>query len=149
QAFMPMIKPRFAILAISLILSFPFCSDSQTNEANCGCEDNDGKVQLLAANNVSAGSSDSSSVPKETVSGPAPKYLDPTLSIEKRIDDLLPRLTLEEKVVQVCDDWGSKGIPRLKIPTLLKTEGLHSQSYSSGATVFPMPIAMASTFDTA
>src|ERR1700743_124897 len=44
----------------------------------------------------------------------APKYLDPSLPIEDRVNDLLPRLTLEEKVIQLSDDWGSKGIPRLK-----------------------------------
>lgn len=76
-------------------------------------------------------------------------YLDSTLSIEARITDLLPRLTLEEKVIQLSDSWGSKGIPRLKVPTMLKTEGLHGQSYSMGATIFPQAIAMASSFDTA
>jgi beta-glucosidase len=76
-----------------------------------------------------------------------PKYLDPSVPIEQRIDDLLPRLTVEEKVTQISDDWGSKGIPRLKVPALLKTEGLHSQSYSTGATIFPEPICMAATFD--
>ncbi|GGB02285.1 glycoside hydrolase family 3 N-terminal domain-containing protein [Puia dinghuensis] len=76
-------------------------------------------------------------------------YLDSNLSIEARITDLLPRLTLEEKIVQLSDSWGSKGIPRLKVPAMLKTEGLHGQSYSTGATIFPQAIAMASTFDTA
>lgn len=77
-----------------------------------------------------------------------PKYLDPALPIEERIDDLLPRMTLSDKIIQLSDNWGSKGIPRLKIPAMLKTEGLHGQSYSTGATIFPQPIAMASTFDT-
>lgn len=78
-----------------------------------------------------------------------PKYLDPNLPVEQRIDDLLPRMTVAEKVSQISDSWGSAGVPRLKVPSLLKTEGLHSQSYSTGATVFPMPIAMAATFDPA
>jgi beta-glucosidase len=77
----------------------------------------------------------------------APKYLDPTVPIEDRITDLLPRLTLEEKVIELSDSWGSKGIPRLKIPAMLKTEGLHSQSYSTGATIYPQPISMATTFN--
>ena len=78
-----------------------------------------------------------------------PKYLDASLPVEQRIDDLLPRMTVAEKVSQISDSWGSVGVPRLKIPSLLKTEGLHSQSYSTGATLFPMPIAMAATFDPA
>jgi beta-glucosidase len=76
-----------------------------------------------------------------------PKYLDAKLPVEQRIDDLLPRMTVEEKIIQISDDWGSKGIARLQIPALLKTEGLHGQSYSTGATIFPEPICMASTFD--
>ena len=76
-------------------------------------------------------------------------YLDSTLPIETRITDLLPRLTLEEKIQQLSDSWGSKGIPRLKVPAMLKTEGLHGQSYSTGATIFPQAILMASSFDTA
>jgi beta-glucosidase len=79
----------------------------------------------------------------------SPKYLDPNLSIEKRIDDLLPRMTVAEKISQISDNWGSAGIPRLKVPSLLKTEGLHSQSYSTGATIYPQPIGMAATFDPA
>jgi beta-glucosidase len=78
-----------------------------------------------------------------------PKYLDPTVPIEQRINDLLPRMTVAEKVSQISDNWGSAGIPRLKVPSLLKTEGLHSQSYSTGATIFPQPIGMAATFNTA
>ena len=78
-----------------------------------------------------------------------PKYLDPSLPVEQRIDDLLPRMTVVEKVSQISDSWGSVGVSRLKVPSLLKTEGLHSQSYATGSTLFPMPIAMAATFDPA
>jgi len=76
-----------------------------------------------------------------------PKYLDPKVPIEERVNDLLPRLTLDEKITQITDDWGSRDVPRLKIPAMLKTEGLHSQSYATGSTIFPHAIAMASTFD--
>lgn len=76
-------------------------------------------------------------------------YLNPHLPVEQRIDDLMPRMTIEEKVTQISDDWGSAAIPRLDIPALLKTEALHGQSYSMGATMFPQPIAMGATFDPA
>jgi hypothetical protein len=69
-----------------------------------------------------------------------PKYLDPGIPTGDRINDLLPRMTIDEKASQIVDSWGSAGIPRLNIPALLKTEGLHSQSYSTGATLFPQPI---------
>jgi beta-glucosidase len=75
------------------------------------------------------------------------KYLDPGAKVEDRIDDLLHRMTIEEKVSQIVDSWGSPGIQRLSVPALLKTEGLHSQSYSTGATLFPQAISMAATFD--
>jgi beta-glucosidase-like glycosyl hydrolase len=90
---------------------------------------------------------EAASVPRPQ--GTVPPYLDPRVPIEDRINDLLPRLTLEEKIIELSDSLGSKGIPRLRIPALLKTEGLHGQSYSTGATIFPEPIAMSSTFDTA
>ena len=61
------------------------------------------------------------------------KYLVPDTPIEDRIDDLLRRMTIDEKVSQIVDSWGSAGIQRLNVPALLKTEGLHSQSYSTGA----------------
>ena len=40
------------------------------------------------------------------------KYLDPNLPVEQRIDDLLPRMTVAEKVSQISDSWGSVGVPR-------------------------------------
>ena len=122
--------------------------------AECPCETQDpAAIQLTYENswlaqNTTAADASSSSAASNPPTG-APIYLEPSAPIEARINDLLPRLTLEEKVVELSDDWGSKGIPRLKVPALLKTEGLHSQSYSSGATIFPMPIAMATTFDPA
>ncbi|RYX82013.1 hypothetical protein EON83_21545 [bacterium] len=76
-----------------------------------------------------------------------PIYLDGKRPISERVNDLIPRMTLDEKVSQITDDWGSAAIPRLKIPALLKTEGLHGQSYSNGATIFPHAIASAATWD--
>jgi beta-glucosidase len=87
-------------------------------------------------------------IPVDVHAQATPKYLDPSQPIETRITDLLPRLTLDEKVLQLSDSWGSKGIPRLKVPAMLKTEGLHGQSYSTGATIFPQAIMMGSVFDT-
>src|SRR5436309_3603343 len=37
-----------------------------------------------------------------------PAYLDPALPVEKRVDDLLGRMTLEEKVAQMLCLWAGK-----------------------------------------
>src|SRR5204862_6539840 len=42
------------------------------------------------------------------VSQARPPYLDPSLPIERRIDDLLGRMTLEEKVGQMLCLWQGK-----------------------------------------
>jgi beta-glucosidase len=147
-----MALPRFetapALLAGVCLVFNTFNGITAENDCNCDAEKQPALV--LAANDSSGTQTDKPVQASEKIprNGDLPAYLDPNVPIEQRIDDLLPRLTLEEKVIQLSDSWGSQGIPRLKIPALLKTEGLHSQSYSSGATIFPVPIAMASTFDT-
>lgn len=68
-------------------------------------------------------------------------YKDKSISIENRIEDLLNRLTLEEKV-QLMQD-ASKGIDRLGIkPYNWWNEALHGVARSGLATVFPQPIGM-------
>jgi beta-glucosidase len=121
-----------------------FAPISQAADADCHCDPHTESSYLLAYNEQQANALVASGVGGGQST---PAYLDPSLPVASRIDDLLPRLTLEEKIQQLSDSWGSPGIPRLKVPVLLKTEGLHSQSYSLGATIFPHPISMASTFD--
>ncbi|MES2393871.1 MAG: glycoside hydrolase family 3 N-terminal domain-containing protein, partial [Acidobacteriota bacterium] len=76
-----------------------------------------------------------------------PRYLDPKVPIEQRIDDLLPRMTLDEKIAQISNANGSMGIARLRVPALYKTEAIHGQATSVGATLFPQSIALGATFD--
>jgi beta-glucosidase len=45
---------------------------------------------------------------KPAASTDAPRYKDPTLSISDRVADLLPRMTLEEKVYELTGGWDSK-----------------------------------------
>ena len=105
-------------------------------------------------------------------------YEDPSLSPDVRAEDLLDRMTLEEKVAQILHPWtkpdskiieehGAHGIgflytfwvkdreaiqrhmvekTRLGIPVAFVQEGLHSGA--KGGTVFPVPLATASAFDT-
>ena len=73
-------------------------------------------------------------------------YLDPKLPVEQRVDDLISRMTLEEKVSQLGHTAPS--IPRLRVPEYnWWNEGLHGVARAGIATVFPQAIGMAATFD--
>jgi len=77
--------------------------------------------------------------------GEAP-YLNPKVPIERRVDDLISRMTLEEKVSQLGHTAAS--VPRLHIPEYnWWNEGLHGVARAGVATVFPQAIGMAATFD--
>ncbi len=59
--------------------------------------------------------------------GTMPVYLDCSKPIEQRIDDLLPRLTLDEKIaiIHAQSKFSSPGIARLGIPTFWTDDGPH------------------------
>ena len=74
-------------------------------------------------------------------------YLDPDLSPEKRAADLVSRMTLEEKVLQMQNS--APAIPRLGVPVYnWWNEALHGVAQGR-ATVFPEPIGLGATFDPA
>ncbi len=75
-------------------------------------------------------------------------YQNPNLSAEKRADDLISRLTLEEKVSLMMDT--SPAIERLGIPQFQWwNEALHGIGRNGFATVFPITMAMAASWDDA
>lgn len=75
-------------------------------------------------------------------------YQDPDLSAEERADDLLGRLTLEEKTKLMMDS--SPAIPRLGIPAFQWwNEALHGVGRNGFATVFPISMQMAASWDDA
>ncbi len=73
-------------------------------------------------------------------------YLDPSLSNQQRVDDLVSRMTLDEKVAQLINT--TPAIPRLNVPAYdYWSEGLHGIARSGYATMFPQAIGMAATWD--
>jgi beta-glucosidase len=73
-------------------------------------------------------------------------YLDASLPKEQRVDDLVSRMTLDEKVVQLINT--APAIPRLNVPAYdYWSEGLHGIARSGYATMFPQAIGMAATWD--
>ena len=75
-------------------------------------------------------------------------YQNPNLSAEQRSEDLISRLTLEEKTKLMMDT--SPAIPRLGIPQFQWwNEALHGIGRNGFATVFPITMAMAASWDDA
>lgn len=104
-------------------------------------------------------------------------YRNPALSVDERVNDLLGRMTLEEKVGQIMmfdardEDLsfintrqpgsilhilGAKvgramdlaAKNRLAIPLLVGEDGIHGHSFWKGSTIFPTQLAMAASWNT-
>jgi len=73
-------------------------------------------------------------------------FSNPDVPIEERLEDLLSRLSIEEKIRQLSNS--APGIDRLGIPPYnYWNESLHGVARNGRATVFPQGIAMAATWD--
>ena len=81
----------------------------------------------------------------------APLYKDPKQPLERRIDDLLSRLTLEEKVSLMAggSSFGTHAIERLGIPALSVSDGPNGvrSNDSEPTTAFPTGSALGATWD--
>ena len=81
-----------------------------------------------------------------TVSAEGLPYQNTNLSARERAIDLCARLTLEEKAQLMLDE--SPAIPRLGIKKFFWwSEALHGAANMGNVTVFPEPVAMASSFN--
>ncbi|PTV98741.1 beta-glucosidase [Halanaerobium saccharolyticum] len=74
------------------------------------------------------------------------KYKDPSLPLEARVEDLVSRMTLEEKMSQMIYD--AAAVERLDIKKYnWWNECLHGVARAGTATVFPQAIGMAASFN--
>ena len=77
-----------------------------------------------------------------------PAYLNPNLPVPERVQDLLSRLTLDEKLGQFIHPVNA--VPRLGIPAYnFWNEGLHGVGRNGRATVFPQAIGMSAMWNPA
>jgi len=73
-------------------------------------------------------------------------FLNPSLSVEERVNDLVSWMTLQEKADQLL--YTAPAIPRLGIPAYnWWNEALHGVARSGYATVFPQSITIANSWD--
>ncbi len=83
---------------------------------------------------------------QDNQTGSSLPYLNPALPIDARVDDLISRMTLEEKASQLVNQ--ARAVPRLNIPAYdWWNEGLHGVARAGIATVFPESIGLAATWD--
>lgn len=83
-----------------------------------------------------------------TESETTPLYLDPSQPIADRVQDLLSRLTLTEKISLMANQ--ARAVPRLGIPAYdYWSEALHGVARNGKATVFPQAIGLGATWDPA
>ena len=76
-----------------------------------------------------------------------PIFTDATRSARERAEDIVKHMTLDEKVALMI--YNSPSVERLGIRNYnWWNEALHGIARNGNATVFPMPIAMAASFDT-
>jgi beta-glucosidase len=100
-------------------------------------------VLVIAVLSISCLRMSSYAQPNSTV----PDYKNPNLPVEKRVNDLVARMTLEEKVSQLVHP--AKAIPRLEVPQYnWWNECLHGVARAGIATVFPQAIGLAATWNT-
>ncbi len=75
-------------------------------------------------------------------------FRDPDLPLEARLDDLVARLELKEKIGQLMHDCPA--VPRLGLPAYnWWNEACHGVGRNGRATVFPQTIGLGATFDRA
>jgi beta-glucosidase len=82
--------------------------------------------------------------------GADPAYRDPSLPVESRIEDLLGRMTLEEKVSMLGGDesgFNAGAVDRLGIPALRMSDGPVGVR-TGKSTALPVSVNLAATFDT-
>ncbi|HEX2996774.1 MAG TPA: glycoside hydrolase family 3 N-terminal domain-containing protein, partial [Anaerolineales bacterium] len=89
----------------------------------------------------------STSVPTTSLPSDRPKYLDTSFPLAERVDDLISRMTLDEKISQMGTE--ASAIERLGIPQYnWWNEALHGVARAGIATVFPQAIGLAATWNT-
>jgi len=77
-------------------------------------------------------------------------YLDTKAAVEDRVNDLLPRLTAEEKLSYIggYNNFYIQAIPRLSIPEIKMSDGPVGVRTYGKTTAYPAGILTAATWDT-
>ena len=81
----------------------------------------------------------------------SPVYKDPAAAVEARVEDIIPRLTLDEKISLLGGDrdFYIRPIPRLGLPEVKMSDGPLGVRNYGAAPAYPGTIGLAASWDTA
>lgn len=100
-------------------------------------------IEFTAAELADAFSAAATHVPDVVA---APSWRDPARALAERVNDLIRRMSLAEKVAQLQN--GAPGIPRIGLPAYnYWNEALHGVANNGVATVFPEPVGAAASWN--
>ena len=120
-------------------------------------------LSLIAAAGVVAACGQQRGAGRQAAGNGGPVFLDDSQPIERRVEDALSRMTLEEKVavLHAQSKFSSAGVPRLGIPEVWTSDGPHGIRpevlwdkwdqagwTNDSCTAFPALTALAATWDT-
>jgi hypothetical protein len=75
-------------------------------------------------------------------------YKNPFAPLKQRVDDLIARLTLEQKVnLLQTSPVNNSAVPELGVPTITMAECLHGYCSRAPSTLFPQSISLAASFN--
>ena len=85
----------------------------------------------------------------QTAGTQTPLYMDSTQPVEKRVDDLLAKMTLDEKLNYIggTNDFYIRAIERLGVPAIKMSDGPMGSRNDGPTTCYPAGIALAATWD--
>jgi beta-glucosidase len=85
----------------------------------------------------------------QTAGTQTPLYMDSTQPDEKRVDDLLAKMTLDEKLNYIggTNDFDIRAIERLGVPAIKMSDGPMGSRNDGPTTCYPAGISLAATWD--
>ncbi len=85
----------------------------------------------------------------QTADGAVPAYKNPASPVETRVEDLLTRLTLDEKIRLLSGDkyFNTYGVERLGLPSFRMTDGPQGVRLSAPSTAYTAAICLAASWD--
>ena len=98
---------------------------------------------------TAAGAADAQTTPTPAPSDATPTYKNPSATPDARVEDLLGRLTMDEKIRLLSGDkyFNTYGVERLDLPSFRMTDGPQGVRLSAPSTAYTAAICLAASWD--